>query len=247
MPVCHNPKYIGKKVLLEFAIGCGDTLPATSDWKRMGSMNTKSLSNEWDTDDTTTDDSPGTLRENIATYQTLTISGDGKHKVSGPGAADLTELNKHQLNPISTGGQPSVWLRMTYPDITITAYMLLTSWSREAPTDASVTYSMEATATSSNFGIIVEDTPNPDAVDVASVAVTPATASLTSGAPNQQLQVVVSPATAHQVVYFTSSNPDVATVTPQGLIRRVAAGSATITARAATDSSKTGACAVTAT
>lgn len=53
MPVCHNPKYIGKKVLLEFAIGCGDALPATADWKRMGSMNTKSLSNEWDTDDTT--------------------------------------------------------------------------------------------------------------------------------------------------------------------------------------------------
>ena len=246
MPVCHNPKYIGKKVLLEFAIGCGDALPATADWKRMGSMNTKSLSNEWDTDDTTTDDSPGTLRENIATYQNLTISGDGKHKVSGPGAADLTELNKHQLNPISTGGQPSVWLRMTYPDITITAYMLLTSWSREAPTDASVTYSMEATATSSDFGIIVEDTPNPDAVDVASVTLAPSTAAMEVG-DAEQLSAIVAPATAHQVVYFTSSNPAVATITPQGLVRANAVGAATITARAATDSSKTATCAVTVT
>lgn len=246
MPICRNPKFIGKRVLMEYAIGCGDTLPATGDWKRIGAMNTKDFSSGWDTDDSTADDSEGSVRENLATYQNITISGDGKNLAYGPNAVNLTELKKHQLQPIATGGQPSAWFRLTYPDITITVFMLITQLDLGSPFDASATYSFEATATASDFGVIVEDTPDPDAVDVASVTVAPSTAAMEVG-DAEQLSVIVAPATAHQVAYFTSSNPAVATVTPQGLVRAISAGTASITARAATDSTKTGTCAVTVT
>lgn len=244
MPACNNPKYVGKNVLMEYHIGCGDTLPLSSDWKRIGSMRTKEVNTEWDSTDATADDSQGSLRESLATYQTLGISGDGVHKVYGTGAADLTALNKHVLKPVATGGQPVVWLRITFPDITITAFMLMTTFSRSAPHDDVVTYSLEATATASEFGIIVEDTPPVDAADVTSVTVTPETAALAVGG-TEQLTALVAPATAYLVVSFTSSNPAVATVNPQGLITAVAVGTATITARAATDSSKTDTCVVT--
>lgn len=244
MPICRNPKYIGKRVLMEYAIGCGDTLPQSSEWNRVGAMNTKDFGSSWDTDDSTADDSPGSIRENQATFQNITISGDGKNLAYGPSAAALTALKKHQLQPIATGGQPSAWFRLTFPDITITVFMLITQLDLSSPFDATATYSFEASSTASEIGILVEDTPDPDAVDVASVTLAPSTATMEVG-DAEQLSAIVAPATAHQVVYFTSSNPDVATITPQGLVRAISAGPATITARAATDSSKTATCVVT--
>lgn len=246
MPVCKSNKYTGKDVVLEYAIGCGDVRPTDADFKRMGSMRTKEFTVEWETADATADDSIGALRENLPTFQTLSISGDGTHKVAGAGASDLTELTRHIISPDATGGKPYIWLRMTFPDLTFTAFMILTNFSRSAPYDDVVTYSMEASATSSDFGLIVEDTPDVDADDVTSVTVTPATADMVVGG-TEQASAIVAPATAFQNVNFTSSNVAVATVTAQGLIRAVAAGSATITARAVADSTKFGTVAVTVT
>src|SRR5690606_16413614 len=121
------------------------------DWKRFGSMRTKEFTLEWDTTDATADDSVGALRENLATFQSLTISGDGTAKASGAGAQNLIDLTKHVANPLATSGQPVAWLRMTFPDLTFTAFMLVSSMSRSAPFDDVVTYSFEASATASDF------------------------------------------------------------------------------------------------
>jgi predicted secreted protein len=159
---CEKQKFVGRDVVLEYFIGCGDTLPLPTEWKRFGSLRTKEFSIEWDTVDATDSDSIGALRENLATFQSMTISGDGTVKASGAGAQNLIDLTKHIINPVATSGQPVAWLRMTFPDLTFTAYMLLSTISRSAPFDDIVTYSFEASATSSDFGLMVEDTPNPD-------------------------------------------------------------------------------------
>src|SRR5699024_6901103 len=143
-------KFTGRSVILEYAIGCPDDFPTEQDWRRIGAMRTKEMTLEWDSTDATADDSIGALRENLATFQTASISGDGTVKASGAGAADLVSLTKHVANPEATGGQPNAWLRITFPDLTFTMYAMVSNMSRSAPYDDVVTYSFEATATASD-------------------------------------------------------------------------------------------------
>lgn len=241
---CQKQKFVGRDVVLEYFIGCGDELPGAADWVRLGSMRTKEFTLEWETTDATADDSVGSLRENLATFQSLSISGDGTVRVSGGGAQGLIDLTKHVANPALTDGQPVAWVRITFPDLTFTAFMIVTNMSRSAPFDDVVTYSFEASATASDYGLLVDDTPDPNAPDVSSVTVTPDTAAM-EVAETQQLTVVVAPVGAFQAVTFATSNAAVATVTPQGLVRAIAVGTATITARSSADYSKTDTCAVT--
>lgn len=232
---CETTKYVGRDVVLEYAIGCGDTKPADADWKRFGSLRTKEFSLSWDTTDVTDSDSIGALRENLATFQNLTISGDGMAKASGVG--NLVELTKHFVNPTATNGQPLVWMRMTFPDLTFTAFMLLSTLSRSAPYDDAVTYSMEAMATASDFGLIVEDTPT--GVAPTSVTVTPATGTIAVDGGTLQLAASVLPAGAVQSVTWASDTPLIATVSPSGLVTAVADGTATIKATSTVDATKT--------
>ncbi|TNF65769.1 Ig domain-containing protein [Streptococcus salivarius] len=242
---CNQLKYVGKVVVLEYAIACPDVMPAAGDWKRIGAMTGKNMSIEWDTADTTADDSVGSLRENLATFQSLTISGDGMLKAGdNVDALNLKELNKHIVQPTATGGQPFVWLRMTYPDLTFIAPMLMSTFERDAPFDGPATYSLEASATASPYGLLVEDTPEP--VAPTTVTVTPGTASVAVGATTQ-LAVTVAPTGAPQAVIWTSSAPSIAAVDSDGTVTGVAAGSATITARSAVDTSKTGTSTITVT
>ena len=243
---CNKTKFVGRDVVPEYAIACGDALPLPGDWKRLGSMRTKEFNLEWETTDATADDSVGALRETLATFQTLSVSGDGTVKASGLGAENLIELTKHVANPEATDGQPVVWIRLTFPDLTFTTFMIITNLSRSAPFDDVVTFSFEASATASDFGLMVDDTPDPNAADVDTVDVLPATASIAVNAFSQ-LAVTVSPSDAPQGVTYVSSAPAVATVTQNGLVKGISAGSATITVRANADQSKTDTCVVTVT
>lgn len=155
---CNKTKYIGRDVVLEYSIGCGDALPTEEDWKLIGSLRTKEFNLSWDTTDATDSDSIGALRESLATFQSLTISGDGTCKASGVNSENLIEITKHVANPTATDGQPNAWMRMTFPDLTFTSYMLFSTLSRSAPYDDVTTYSLESTATASDFGLIVDDT-----------------------------------------------------------------------------------------
>src|SRR5690606_5704026 len=104
MATCKNQKFVGRTAILAYAIGCGDRMPAAADWKRLGAMRAKEQTIEWETTDATADDSIGALRENLATFQTLSVSGDGVLKVAGTGAAALIALTKHVIKPEATGG-----------------------------------------------------------------------------------------------------------------------------------------------
>ena len=231
---CETTKYVGRDVVLEYSIGCGDEKPLPGAWKRFGSLRTKEFALSWDTTDVTDSDSVGALRENLATFQTLTISGDGIAKASGVG--NLVELTKHFVSPTATNGQPVVWLRMTFPDLTFTAFMLLSNLSRSAPYDDAVTYSLEAMATASDFGLIVEDTIPP--TPITSIAVTPTTGTISTPGGTLQLTATATPAGANQNVTWSSSAPTIATVNATGLVTALADGNVVITAKSTSDPTK---------
>lgn len=244
---CESTKYVGRDVVLEYAIGCGDEKPDSGDWKVFGALRTKNFSLTWDTTDATADDSVGALRENLATFQNLEISGDGVCKASGAGSANLIELTKHVANPVATSGQPVVWMRMTFPDLTFVAFMLISDLSRAAPHDDVVTYSLTASATASDFGLTVTDTPTPPVPPVAPTSLTlgPVPAAIDTDDGSLQLTVTAAPPGASADVTWSSDTPGVATVDATGLVEAVADGTSVITATSTVDNLITGTVTVT--
>lgn len=232
---CDSKYYVGKTVVVEYAIGCGDALPDEADWKLVDAMTTKSLGSNWDTIDTTNSDSKGSLRENMATFLNFTFNGGGM--AMSDSQSNVSKLNKHYLNPVATNGQPVAWFRFTYPDLTYTAFMLINNLSLDGGFDEVTTYTLETMATASDFGLIVEDTPSPLPAPT-SVVVAPTTASITTAGGTVQLTATALPAEASQDMTWTSSAPLIATVSATGLVTAVADGSATITARSAVDATK---------
>lgn len=242
---CKQQKFPGKLVVIRYFIGCPDALPTEAEWKRLGSMRSKEYSIEWDTTDATDADSIGSLRESLATFMSLSLSGDGTSHATGAGAASVVELEKHVSNPAATGGQPCAWFQIIDPRVTRTVYMLISSFSPlSAPYDDLVTWSFEASATASDFGLIVEDTPDPDADDVASVTAYPEIMELAVNGTAQAV-AAIAPTSAPQGIQWISSDTAVAAVTQSGVVTGIAAGEATITARSSVDSTKTDDIAVT--
>lgn len=228
---CKLDGYAGRLVMLEYMLACGDVDPTDENvvWLPIGPMTTKSFNLSWETSDTTTDQTIGNLMSNIATWQTLEISGSGIATPEDGTRSNLTALTKHIANPgPDFSGQPVMWLRMTFPDVTFIAYMIATTISRDAPVGEPVTYEFSATATSSDYGLIVLDTPDPNAPIPTSITATPAGPIELEPTDTQALTVSVLPAGAVQTVYYTSTDTAVATVSSAGLITAVADGTANI-------------------
>lgn len=78
----------------------------------------------------------------------------------------------------------------------------------------------------------------PSPITIAAVTVTPATASVAVG-ETVDLEAVVTPVGASQLVTWTSSDETKASVSATGLVTGIAAGTATITATSAADGTKT--------
>lgn len=86
----------------------------------------------------------------------------------------------------------------------------------------------------------------PAPIVIAAVEVTPATLSLAID-ETADLEAVVTPVGASQLVEWTTSDPAVASVSATGLVSGLTAGTATITATSVADGTKTDTCAVTVT
>lgn len=242
MPGCSLPEYVGREVAVEYALACGDVDPVSLAFKRIGAMTTKGFSLTWDTTELSTDagsPTPGTpeaaatiinaLRTNLATFKNFTVTGDGLARRKDDAWSNLIELTKHVGNPgLGFNGQPVAWIRLTFPDLTFICYCIINDLGRGAPTDTAVTFSFGAMATSSPFGLIINDTPQ--LVEPTAIAVTPTPLELEVGEV-QPLSVRVTPPAALQAVNWTSSDPFVATVSSAGVVTAQAPGSAAITAR----------------
>ena len=238
---CASSKFVGKSVLAEFALACGDVDPNTLTFLPLGAARNKSLTMSADTVDATADDSAGSFRDTLITYKTFEVSVDGV-----TARDDGTTVNQQLLfDHFVTDPQPYVWLRLTGPINTVIGFCVLTEFSQEFPYDDVATYSLTASATSRPGGlasVIVEDTP----IAITSVNVTPATATVAIGNVTNLDHNIV-PAAANQAVTWSSATPATATVNSAGRVTGVAAGTVTITATSVTDPSKTDTCVVTVT
>lgn len=236
---CASSKFVGKSVLAEFALACGDVDPMALTWMPLGAARNKSLTMSADTVDATADDSVGSFRDTLITYKTFEVSIDGV-----TARDDGTTVNQQLLfDHFVTDPQPYVWIRLTGPINTTIGFCVLTEFSQEFPYDDVATYSMTASATSRPGGlpsVIVEDTP----IAVTSVNVTPATATVQIGNVTNLDHNVV-PAAANQAVTWSSATPATATVNSAGRVTGVAAGTVVITATSVSDPTKTDTCSVT--
>lgn len=156
---CTSKKYVGREVLLEFVIACGDEMPAENDWLLIGAGRSKSMTFTWDTVDATADDVEGAIRDNLATWLNFELSADGVARRADDATANQALLFKHFINPVQTGGQPIIVIRVTDPKITVVAAMLLSEFSFEFPNDDVATWSLSAAVTGSTIGLMVTDTP----------------------------------------------------------------------------------------
>lgn len=235
MQGCQNDtgKLIGKVAVLRMAFGCADTVPALSEWKRLGAMTTKGIDYSMNTVSSEADDAKG-LVENLVNNMDFTISGEGEfRKTDKENEIGAWRLSKYIFDEVQAGRQPTLWARFDFvgeeAGTYIMGYMNTTSWSGDFGTSDISTFSGEWKVYDAD-SVVFEVA---DPVAATGVDVSPATASLAVGA-TQQLTAAVTPADAtNKSVTWTSSAPGIATVTNTGLVKAVAKGSATITATTA--------------
>ena len=235
MQGCQNDtgKLIGKVAVLRMAFGCADTVPALSEWKRLGAMTTKGIDYSMNTVNSEADDAKG-LVENLVNNMDFTISGEGEfRKTDKANEIGAWRLSKYIFDEVQAGRQPTLWVRFDFvgeeAGTYIMGYMNTTSWSGDFGTSDISTFSGEWKVYDAD-SVVFEVA---DPVAATGVDISPATASLAVGA-TQQLTAAVTPADAtNKAVTWTSSAPGIATVTNTGLVKAVAKGSATITATTA--------------
>lgn len=235
MQGCANDfgKLIGKVAVLRMAFGCPDTVPALSEWKRLGAMTTKGIDYSMNTVNSEADDAKG-LVENLVNNMDFTISGEGEFRKSDKdNEIGAWRLSKYIFDEVQAGRQPTVWVRFDFAGENagtyLQGYMNTTSWSGDFGTSDISTFSGE-------WKVYDADTVKfevADTIAATGVEVTPSTASLEIGS-NQQLTGAVLPVDAtNKAITWSSSDEAIATVTSAGLVHAVSAGTATITATTA--------------
>lgn len=136
--------FVGRDVVVNFAIALPSADPAGLTFKRLGMMRGKTTSISWDTVDTTADTSPALTKTNLVTFKSVEFSGDG---VSfGEAVANQKELKAHVISPGSgTNNQPQVWLQIIDPDgDEIEGPFIVSEWSDERPYADAATWSLTA-------------------------------------------------------------------------------------------------------
>ncbi|WP_416413763.1 Ig-like domain-containing protein [Pantoea sp. App145] len=235
MQGCANDtgKLIGKVAVLRMAFGCADTVPALSEWVRLGAMTTKGLDYSMNTVNSEADDAKG-LVENLVNNMDLTVSGEGefrkKDKTNEVGAM---RMSKYIFDEVQAGRQPTIWVRFDFAGedagTYIMGYFNTTSWSGDFGTSNISTFSGEWKVYDADT--VVFEVADP--IAATGITVTPEAAAIVVG-DTVQLNGVVAPANAtNRAITWLSSAPAIATVSQEGLVTGVAVGTATITATSA--------------
>ena len=135
--------YTGRDVLIEFAIADEDANPATLTFKRLGMMRGKGINVNWDTVETTADQSPEFTKTYLVTFKSVEFSGDGVSYTDE--LYNQAELKGHIYNPGSgTANQPKAWIKETAPDGVTLGAFIFSSWESSSPYADAVTWSTSA-------------------------------------------------------------------------------------------------------
>ncbi|HAI8714158.1 Ig-like domain-containing protein [Escherichia marmotae] len=221
MAGCQNDygKLIGRNAVLEVVEGCPDTVPQEADWKILGAMTTKSFDLSPNTVTSEADDTKGFV-EGLVTSVDFTISGDGEwRKRDKPGDFGPAYMTRYYLQETKAGRQPSVWIRLSFATITITAYMNTTAWSGEFGTGDIATFSAEFKVADADSVTVTDD----GDIALTGIAVTPNSLGLKVG-ESGTFSVNFLPANA------TNKNFTLATAAPAIATASAAASTVTVTA-----------------
>jgi len=136
--------FVGRDVVLEFAIAAEDATLASLSFSTLGMMRGKSMKTNWDDVDTTADDSPDYTKTSLVTFKMVEFSGDGVSYTDT--AYNQNTLRAHVISPGSgTGNQPKAWLRMTDPDGSVyVGPFIITEWADERGHASESTWSLSA-------------------------------------------------------------------------------------------------------
>lgn len=163
----NQPNYIGRSVPWEFLIADGTTDPRTrsDDFKILGSLNNKTFSLGAETSDNTTDDTLGVL-SSLVTYLSFESSASGFATVEDGTLSNQTTFQRYFVDQTVASDvrrQPSLWVRITLPNLTYYAYVNVTSFNITAASTSTVEFetSVEATATNSDTIAPVFAVPTP--------------------------------------------------------------------------------------
>jgi predicted secreted protein len=139
-----SEQFVGRDVVVNFAIGLESVDPDSLTFKRLGMMRTKSMRTTWDTVDTTADMSPSFTKTNLVTFKMVEFSGDGVSY--GEDLANQKEFKAHVISPgAGTGNQPKVWLEMIDPDgDKYRGPFIVNEWSDDRPYADVATWSTSA-------------------------------------------------------------------------------------------------------
>lgn len=152
--------YVGSVVPLEFAVACGDIDPSTLTFQRLGSLTVKSFDAAAETVGTITDTSSGGFSDTITTGATFSVSGDGIAKKGGTDWDGHIALAQQYFENLAARVTTNCFIRMTFPDLTFTVFVAMTTYSRNADTGSEVTFSVAFEASESTYNSnIVSVTP----------------------------------------------------------------------------------------
>lgn len=239
-PSCPSGKITGKRVTIDVNWEtCGDVIdPTILVFKPLGGMQTKGLQRSQETESVRDDRSVGDYDEVIGTLKTMSISASGFMNYTDGEYSNMVNLDLLWAQP----GDLRLHVRLTEEHATTYAFMIVSNYSRDFPTDTPVTFELELATTASAYGVMV--VPTMPYVEPASIILDPDTLALTVG-DSGTLTSAVLPVGAPQSVAFASSDAAVATVSPIGIVTAHSVGTATITATAPSKPTVTASCEVT--
>ncbi|KAB8312924.1 Ig domain-containing protein [Erwinia endophytica] len=223
-------KLIGKVAVLRMAFGCADTVPALTEFKRLGAMTTKGIDFSMNTVSSEADDAKG-LVENLVNNMDFTVSGEGEFRKSDKAnEVGAWRLSKYIFDEVQAGRQPTLWVRFDFVGEDAGTYLMgyfnTTSWSGDFGTSDIATFSGEWKVYDADTVVFEVN----DSIAATGITITPETASVEVGS-EIQLTASVQPLNAtDRDVAWTSSDATIAEVTTAGLVIGRSAGTATVTA-----------------
>lgn len=162
MADCPQVNSIGRAIPVEFfELVCGDADPTSLSYLPIGSTNSKTWNLSSTSSDNTSDSTVG-VTSSLITYINLEATLSGFATSEDGTLSNQARLYKYYVEEVQNDRQPTMWLRATFQDITVYAFVNITGYNRSMASGETVTFEISVQSTSTGTAqpaIVVVDTP----------------------------------------------------------------------------------------
>lgn len=165
MADCKNIRTVGRNSKINVAIACADQDPSGLTLLPLGAVTTKSFNVEGNTLEANDSFASSGFTENQLGTSSFSVSVSGNYvrdSSNYPNNLFINQLLKHRINAVKQdlSQDPVIYVEYVRPDVTIKAYMLITSINIEDADAELSSFTMElSNATSPTYPLQVVDTP----------------------------------------------------------------------------------------